>query len=139
MQSTNTLIASIGQTYTTSFFSGSGFSKTSLTLTEDSISGVGKTYQASGRGIISFTGDLRNVSSLGMEYKSYYILLLLGILTLIVGVGVIFLIMYFASKERYIIINFQGYVYALSLRGISNADVDAFIATTRHQIAKVKN
>ena len=103
-------IAQIGQDISTSLFSGHGFSKTSLVLTKDRLRGVGQTYAASGRAIVSFTGDLKSVSSLGLEYKSNYIWLILGFATLIIfGLGIIFLIMYAMSKERYIVINFRAW------------------------------
>ena len=123
-----TKIAQIGQSYKASLFSGSGFSKTSLVLSNDSLSGVGKTYTASSRAIVSFTARLESVSSIGMKYYSNYLLLVLGILTLIVyGLGILFIIFYFTSKQRFFVVNVSGALYALSLRGISNQDLDVFV------------
>ena len=122
------IIAIIGQKYSTSLLSGAGFSKTSLVLTNRTLSGVGKTYTAKSKGIVSFSGNVKNISSLGIEYTSNWIFLLLGLVLLLAwGLGIIFLILYFVQKERYIIVNFQGALYALSLRGISNQDVQVFI------------
>jgi hypothetical protein len=121
-------IATLGQKYSTSLLAGQGFSQTSLVLTARTLSGVGKTYSAKSKGIISFAGDVKNVSSIGLEYTSNWIYLLLGILTLpAYGLGILFLIVYFVTKERYVVVNFQGALYALSLRGISNADAQAFM------------
>jgi hypothetical protein len=129
--STSQIIAQVGQKYSTSFFTGSGFSKTSLTLSSDRIAGVGKTYTAASKGIVSFAAPLKDVSSVGLEYTSNHILLILGVLLLAAyGLGIILIIAYFFSKQRYIVINIQGFAYALSLRGISNRDVDSFIETT---------
>lgn len=128
---TSHVIAQIGQKYSTSFFTGGGFNKTSLTLSSDRIAGVGKTYTAASKGIVSFAAPLKDVSSVGLEYSSNYILLILGILLLAAyGLGIILIIAYFFSKQRYIVINIQGFAYALSLRGISNKEVDGFIETT---------
>ncbi len=125
---TDTVIAQVGQKYATSLLAGEGFSQTSLVLTARTLSGVGKTYSANSRGIVSFCGDVKKVSSMGMDYSSNWIYLLLGILLLAVwGIGIIFLIIYFVNKERYIVVNFQGAMYALSLRGISNDEVQAFV------------
>ena len=136
----NQPIAQIGQKISTSLFTGHGFSKTSIVLTKDRLTGVGQTYAARGRAIVSFTGDLRSVSSLGLEYNSNYILLILGLATLVIfGLGIIFLIMYVMSKERYIVVNFQGMGYALSLQGISNKEVENFIETAQNQIQIAKN
>jgi|GEM_PF-6568214 len=140
-------IAQIGQKYATSFFTGGGFSKTSLTLSTDRIAGVGKTYTAASKGIVSFAAPLKEVSSLGIEYKSNYTLLILGVLLLALGIflpsflqsdikllflglGIMFVVAYVYSKERYIVINIKGFAYALSLRGISNKEVGSFIDTT---------
>lgn len=136
---TSHVTAQIGQKYSTSFFTGGGFSKTSLTLSSDRIAGVGKTYTAASKGIVSFTAPLKDVSSVGLEYSSNHILLALGILLLAAyGLGIIFIIAYFFSKQRYIVINIQGFAYALSLRGISNKEVDSFIETTIQSLNTVK-
>lgn len=129
--STSTIVARIGQKYSSSFFTGSGFNKTSLVLYSDHINGVGKTYTAASKGILSFSAPLKDLSSVGLEYRSNYILLILGILLLAAyGLGILLIILYFTSKQRYIIINIRGFAYALSLRGISNREVDSFIETT---------
>lgn len=120
------LIATMGQKYSTSFFTGAGFSKTALVLTNKALAGVGKTYSTK-KGVISFKAPLRNVSSVGVEYSSELLALILGILTLPLFIGVFFLIYYFVKKERYIVINVQGVLYALSLRGIPNDQVNLFI------------
>jgi hypothetical protein len=120
------LIATMGQKYSTSFFTGAGFSKTALVLTNKALSGVGKTYSTK-KGVISFKAPLRNISSVGVEYSSEILALILGILTLPIFIGVLFLIYYFVRKERYIVINVQGVLYALSLRGIPNEHVNLFI------------
>jgi len=125
---TEMIIAQVGQKYSTSLLAGAGFSKTSLVLTDRTLSGVGKTYTAKSKGVVSFAANLKDISSLGIEYASHWILILLGILTLpLFGLGLLFIILYFVSKERYIVVNVQGALYALSLRGISNQDVQAFI------------
>lgn len=122
------VIAQVGQKYSTSLLSGAGFSKTSLILTNKTLSGVGKTYTAKSKGIVSFEANLRDVSSLGIEYTSHWILILIGIMTLwLFGLGLLFIALYFVSKERYIVVNVQGALYALSLRGISNQDIQSFI------------
>lgn len=125
---TETIIAQVGQKYSTSLLAGAGFSKTSLVLTNKTLSGVGKTYTAKSKGVVSFAANLKDVSSLGIEYAAHWILILLGILTLpFFGLGLLFIIFYFVSNERYIVVNVQGALYALSLRGISNQEVQSFI------------
>ena len=132
-------IAQLGQSYKTSFFAGDGISKTSIELAPNRISGKGKTYTAASKGVISFAGDLKSVSSIGMEYQSNYILLILGILLLAAyGLGILFIIAYFMTKERYIVVNFEGFVYALSLRGIRNKDVEQFVETALGAIHTAK-
>ena len=125
---TETTIATIGQNYNSSFFSGGKFPKTSVVLKENHISGIGRTNTSLQKETISFCGDLKSVSSIGLQYSSNYMYLILGILLLPAwGIGLVFIIGYFLSKQRYILINFQGAVYALDLKGISNIDVDSFI------------
>jgi len=122
------VIARLGHTYSTSLLAGKGLYKTSLELTECTLSGVGKTYASSSKGVISFSGDVKNISSIGIDYCSNWVMLLVGLLTLpIYGLGIIFLIIYSSSKERYIVVNFQGAKYALSLKKISSADTQIFI------------
>ena len=122
------VIARLGHTYSTSLLAGKGLYKTSLELTKDSLSGVGKTYAASSKGVISFSGDVKNISSIGIDYYSNWVMLLVGLLTLpMYGLGIIFLIIYSSSKERYIVVNFQGAKYALSLKKISSEDTQIFI------------
>jgi hypothetical protein len=88
---------------------------------------------------VSFAAPLKDVSSVGLEYSSNYILLILGILLLAAyGLGIILIIAYFFSKQRYIVINIQGFAYALSLRGISNKEVDGFIETTIQTLNSAK-
>jgi hypothetical protein len=136
---TSHVIAQIGQKYSASFFTGGGFNKTSVTLSSDRIAGVGKTYTAASKGIVSFAAPLKDVSSVGLEYSSNYILLILGILLLAAyGLGIILIVAYFFSKQRYIVINIQGFAYALSLRGISNKEVDGFIETTIQTLNSAK-
>jgi hypothetical protein len=136
---TSHVIAQIGQKSSASFFTGGGFNKTSVTLSSDRIAGVGKTYTAASKGIVSFAAPLKDVSSVGLEYSSNYILLILGILLLAAyGLGIILIIAYFFSKQRYIVINIQGFAYALSLRGISNKEVDGFIETTIQTLNSAK-
>jgi hypothetical protein len=153
--------AQIGQSYSASFFSGGGFTKTSLALSHSSLSGVGKTYTSTSKGIISFTAPLYTVSSIGLEYSMNHLFLIVGVLLslsgslllaapgfksmltggqtslhghalplLVFGLGLLSLIKYIFSKRRYLVVNVQGYCYALSLRGISNEDVEAFIDHT---------
>jgi hypothetical protein len=139
IMTTSHVIAQIGQKYSASFFTGGGFNKTSVTLSSDRIAGVGKTYTAASKGIVSFAAPLKDVSSVGLEYSSNYILLILGILLLAAyGLGIILIIAYFFSKQRYIVINIQGFAYALSLRGISNKEVDGFIETTIQTLNSAK-
>ncbi len=157
----STYFAQIGQNYSASFFSGGGFSKTSLALSLNSLSGVGKSYTSTSKGIVSFTAPLFAISSIGLEYGSAHIFLVLGLLlllsgslpllspslsslfndslgsvnghalpVLLLGLGVLSLIKYFFSKKRYIVVNVQGCCYSLSLRGISNKDVEIFIDHT---------
>ncbi len=130
------VIARLGHKYSSSLLAGKGLYKTSLELTKDSLSGVGKTYAASSRGVISFSGDVKNISSIGIDYCSNWVMLLAGLLTSpIYGLGIIFLIIYFSSKERYIVVNFQGVKYALSLKEISSEDTQIFI----EQVLNIKN
>jgi hypothetical protein len=126
-----TVIATIGQKYSTSILTGEGLTETSLILTAKTLTGAGKTYSTKSRAIISFSGDVKNVSSIGTEYSSNWIMFLIGILTLpLYGLGIVFLILHFTHKERYIVVNFQGATYALTLRGVSNKDVQSFIEKT---------
>ena len=130
------VIARLGHTYSTSLLAGKGLYKTSLELTKCTLSGVGKTYAASPKSVISFSGDVKNISSIGIDYCSNWVMLLVGLLTLpIYGLGIIFLIIYSSSKERYIVVNFQGAKYALSLKEISSEDTQIFI----EQVLNIKN
>lgn len=132
-------IAQLGQSYKASFFAGDGISKTSIELTADRISGRGKTYTATSKEGVSFMGDLKSVSSIGMDYHSSYILLVLGVILLVAyGLGILFLIAYYMTKERFIVVNFEGFTYALSLRGIRNKDVDQFVETAMVAIHAAK-
>ncbi len=129
----NVVIAQIGQNYLTSIVTGAGFSSTSLVLTNRTLSGAGKTYTAKSKGSVSFSGDVRNLSSIGIRYLSYWILLLLGIISF--PLGIIFIILYFVTKQRFIEINFQGVVYSLSMRGIDNKEAQIFIDKVLYTVA----
>ena len=52
------------------------------------------------------------------------------------GAGIIFILLYFWTRDRHIRINFGGEVTSLSLRGISNEEVEQFIKIT--MLAKEK-
>ena len=113
------VIARLGHKYSDSLLSGKCLWKTSLELTEKTLSGIGRTYASSPKKVISFSGNVKDISSIGFDYCSNWILLLVGILTLpLYGLGIIFLIIYSNSKTPYIVVNFQGAKYALSLKEI---------------------
>ena len=78
------LILQLGQKYTVSIFTGRGFSKTSVTLTDKTLSGVGKQLGQTSS-LISFKANLSHVSSLALIYQSSLVLLLLGIITSILS------------------------------------------------------
>ena len=112
---------------------------TKLVLKKYTLSGVGITYTAKSKGSVSFSGDIRNLSSIGVRYLSYWILLLLGFILLFAyGIGIIFIILYFIIKQRFIEINFQGAVYSLSMRGISNEEAQVFIDKTLEIVSEAK-
>jgi len=137
--STSQIIAQIGQKYSTSLLTGGGFSKTSLTLSSDQLAGGGKSYTSTSTRKVSFIAPLKTISSVGLDYSSNYILLLLGIILLAAfGLGIILIIAYFFTKQRYIVINIQGFAYTLSLRGISNKEVTEFMDATTQAINTAK-
>ena len=130
-------VASIGQTYSSGFFSGEGFSKTNLVLTNHRLSGIGKKY---GKDHIqeSFVADLRDISSIGVVYSKPLVPLVLGIIfsCTIVGlpIGIIFLLVALFNKERYAAINVQGCVYLFSLRGVDVKNVEVFLQQVFHHM-----
>ena len=145
--STSQIIAQIGQKYSTSLLTGGGFSKTSLSLFTDQLAGGGKSYTLTANKNVSFIAPLKAVSSVGLDYSSYYILLILGIIVLLVSVvtfwpaavlGILLIIAYIKIKQRYIVVNVHGFAYALSLRGISNQEVTDFMEAVTQAINTAK-
>lgn len=57
-----------------------------------------------------FAAPLRDVSSIGLAYNSNYILLIFGVLFLAAyGLGLLLILAYFMTKQRYIVVNIQDF------------------------------
>ena len=125
------ILSTVGQKFLTSFLIGDGITKISLMTTDKRIYGAGNSYSLKGKTFITLVGELKSLNSIGLEYKSNFWFLILGIpLLAAYGIGVIFIILYFLKRHRHIKINFGGEVNSFSLRGISNEEVEEFIKTT---------
>ena len=120
----------VGQKFLTSLIVGMGFTQTSLMVTDKRLYAAGTNYSTKGKAYQTLVGEVKALHSIGIEYSSNFWLLVFGIpLLAAYGLGVILIIMYFWTRQRNIQFNFGGEVTSLSLRGISNEEVERFIKT----------
>lgn len=139
------VIAAIRQKYLVAFVKGQGVESTSLILTQTKIYGYGQSYSAAGSSSrIRFVGDVSQLSSVGLEYRSNFVLLILAILSSVVFVlqfggsgrtdgdgaflaALLFFVFYALSRRKMLIINLGGYAHALSVSGVPEQEVIEFM------------
>lgn len=131
------VIAKLGQKFV-SLLVGGGLTNTSLLLTNKRLYASGLNYSARGKSYQSRVGEIRSLHTIGLMYQSNFWLLVIGIpLLVLYGAGLIFIGLYFWTRHRYIQINFGGDLTSLSLRGVSNDEVESFIKKVMLEKEKV--
>ncbi|MCK9616676.1 MAG: hypothetical protein M0R21_02470 [Lentimicrobiaceae bacterium] len=122
------ILGVVGQKFLTSLMIGNGFSTTSLMVTNKRLYASAKSYTTKGKSYQTLVGEIKDLKSIGIEYKSNFWLMILGIiLTPLYGLGIILIVYALRKRKRFIQFNFGGDTSSLSLRGISNEEVAKFI------------
>lgn len=127
-------IMTVGQGFGTSLLVGAGLSKTTATLSSRRLYIQGRGIGVSRQERISLVADLDQIGGVGTIYSGNLALLIIGVLALpALGFGLIFILLWFMTKERGMMIYLPGAQFACSLRGIPNDVADEFVRRTLYQ------
>jgi hypothetical protein len=144
------IIARIGQSNLASFIKGQGLEKTAVILTQSRIYGRSQSYGFRGSRRIRFVGDVAHMNSIELNYESNPWWLVLGAIFLISGINTmlngpfsalffaissillsfIFFIAYPWSRRKILVINLGGYPHSVSLAGVREQEITAFMSAT---------
>lgn len=141
------ILASIGQRSLVGLLKGEGLASTSLVLTPIRIYGNGRTFTAGSSSKTRVVAELTNLSSISMEHKSKWLLLVVGFILMAITfvmllaiqsqilsyflaplflIGSSMIVIYFITRQRFLVLNFSGHPYYFSMSGVPENEVLAF-------------
>lgn len=151
-----TVVASIGQRALVGFLKGDGIASTQVVITEKRIYVRGRAITRSSSEQIRMMGDLPSICSLSLHNYSNWVKLALGILLFVVAVtvgtlpglvqgavgGVTFFLAtlvtlsFFLTRRRYLRINMHGTPYDVSMQGVNDDQILAFMDTSMAYLSR---
>ena len=142
------VLASIGQKSMIGLLKGEGLASTWLVLTPSRIYGNGRTLTSGTSSRTRIVADISKLSSISMEYRSRWILLVIGFLLMGVTfllllsvqnqflsyflaplflIGSFMVVVYFLTRRRFLVLNLSGYACIFSMSGVPEDEVLAFV------------
>ena len=141
------ILASIGQRSLVGLLKGEGLASTRLVLTPIRIYGNGRTFTAGSSSKTRVIAELTNLSSISMEHKSKWLLLVVGFILMAITfvlllaiqsqilsyflaplflIGSSMVVIYFITRQRFLVLNFSGHPYYFSMSGVPENEVLEF-------------